>query len=127
MFPLATASSQGMCMTPGPLDVCKTPAPPAPPVPIPYPNIGMCSDGTGSSKVKLMCKNALRKGDKLSKSMGDNPGVVGGVKSSKFMGDVEFKMGHSKLKVEGKEWSHITSMCEHNGGNTVGMHTVPCH
>ncbi len=25
-------------------DVCKTPAPPAPPVPIPYPNIGKSSD-----------------------------------------------------------------------------------
>ena len=25
-------------------DVCKTPAPPAPPIPIPYPNIGQASD-----------------------------------------------------------------------------------
>jgi hypothetical protein len=27
-------------------DVCKTPAPPAPPIPIPYPNIGRSADTT---------------------------------------------------------------------------------
>ena len=33
-------------------DVCKTPAPPAPPIPIPYPNIGQASDTTsGPTKV----------------------------------------------------------------------------
>ena len=111
-------------MTMGPIDVCKTPSP-AGPVPIPYPNIGMNSDATGSSKVKLMCMNALRKGDKLMKSMGDNAGVAGGVKSSRFMGEVEFKMGKSNVKVEGKEWAHLTCLTEHNAGNTVGMHTTP--
>lgn len=31
-------------------DVCKTPAPPAPPIPIPYPNIAMSSDTDQGSK-----------------------------------------------------------------------------
>ena len=30
-------------------DVCKTPAPPAPPIPIPYPNIGKASDTTSGT------------------------------------------------------------------------------
>lgn len=124
MIPLATASPRGQCMTTGPTDVCKTPSPGGP-VPVPYPNIGMCSDGTGSSKVKGMCMNALRKGDKLMKSMGDNAGVAGGVKSSRFMGEVVFKMGKAQVKVEGKQWSQLMDMTEHNAGNIVGMHTTP--
>ena len=38
MFP-ATTNAGGMCM--GFPDVCKTPIPPAGPVPIPYPNMAM--------------------------------------------------------------------------------------
>ena len=122
-FP-AAASSKGKCLTTGPLDVCKTPTP-AGPQPIPYPNIGSTSDGDGSSKVKFHGKNALRKGDKLSKSMGDNAGTAGGVKSSKFMGNVVFKDGWSSVKVQGKKWSHHGAKTKQNKGNTMGAHLVP--
>lgn len=37
MFPASTHKGQAVLSFP---DVCKTPAPPAPPVPIPYPSIG---------------------------------------------------------------------------------------
>ncbi len=41
-------------------DVCKTPAPPAPPVPIPYPNIGKSSDTiAGTTTVKAIHSGAL--------------------------------------------------------------------
>jgi uncharacterized Zn-binding protein involved in type VI secretion len=121
----ATTSSSGQCLTQGPLDVCKTPSPGGP-VPLPYPNIGMCSDGDGSSKVKVKGKNALRKGDTLSKSAGDEAGSIGGVKSSRIKGDVVFKLGDSRIKVEGKEWSHHMALTQQNAGNTVGSNMVPC-
>ena len=36
-------------------DVCKTPAPPAPPIPIPYPNIAQSSDAADeASNVKFL-------------------------------------------------------------------------
>ena len=126
MFSAATTSSVGKCLTTGPLDVCKTPTP-AGPTPIPYPNIAMCSDGSGSSKVKVKGKKSLRKGDKLSKSMGDNAGTAGGgVKSNKFMGSVVLKGGCGKVKVEGKAWAYHTIMCKQNNGNTIGIQAVPC-
>jgi len=38
---------------------------------MPYPNIAKTSDGQGSKKVKVSCKEALRKGDKILMSTGD--------------------------------------------------------
>lgn len=125
MFPVATTSSQGMCMTTGPLDVCKTPTP-AGPVPMPYPNIAKTSDGQGSSKVKVKCKQALRKGDKVMMSSGDEAGAAMGAVSSKIKGPAEFLMGSPFVKVEGKMWAQLTSPCKQNDGNTVGMQSVPC-
>ena len=55
-------------------DVCKTPAPPAPFVPIPYPNIGKASDTSkGPKKVKTDGKMPMTKGAKYSRSMDDLP------------------------------------------------------
>lgn len=126
MFVLSTTSSSGMCTTTGPTDVCKTPTPGGP-VPMPYPDIGVCSDGSGSSKVKVKGKQALRKGDKLSKSNGDQAGTAGGgVKSSRFMAKIVIKKGASKVKVQGKCWAHHTVMTEHNNGNIIGVQSVPC-
>jgi uncharacterized Zn-binding protein involved in type VI secretion len=93
---------------------------------MPYPNMGMCSDGSGSSKVKVKGKQALRKGDKLSKSNLDQPGTVGGVKSSRFIAKVVLKNGSPKVKVQGKKWAHHTVPAEHNNGNTLGIQAVPC-
>ena len=127
-FPAATTASSGMCITPGPLDVCTTPGVIlGGPGPLPYPNIGMTSDGSGSSKVKIQGKNTLRKDDKLSMSSGDDAGnSPGGVVSGKFKGSVVFKDGCGAVKAEGKCVAYHTVPCEHNDGNTMGMHTVPC-
>jgi uncharacterized Zn-binding protein involved in type VI secretion len=125
MFAVCTTSSQGQCITTGPTDFCKTPTPGGP-VPMPYPNIGTTSDGSGSSKVKVLGKESLRKGDKLSKSTGDEPGCAGGgAKSSRFKGNVVLKQGQSKVKVQGKAWAHHTVMTEQNNGNIVGVQCVP--
>ena len=63
-------------------DVCKTPAPPAPPIPIPYPNIGQASDTTGGpSAVTTDGQMPMVKGAKYMKSSGDEAGTLGGVMS----------------------------------------------
>jgi len=124
MFPVATTSSQGQCLTTGPLDVCKTPTPTGP-VPMPYPNIAKTSDGQGSSKVKVKCKQALRKGDKIMMSTGDEAGAAMGVVSSKIKGPAEFMLGSPMVKVEGKMWAHHTVPMKQNDGNTVGVHMAP--
>src|SRR5687767_5416517 len=96
-LPAANQAPSGLCMTPGPTDVCKTPSP-AGPVPIPYPNIAKCSDFNGIDKVKVKNKAVLHKGSKTSMSQGDNGGVAGGVKSSRFIADVVLKDGSPKCK-----------------------------
>src|ERR1051325_7775242 len=74
-------------------DVCKTPAPPAPPVPIPYPNVGQWSDTAGGpSTVTTDGKMPMVKGAKYMKSSGGEAGVAGGVMSSVNLGECEFMM-----------------------------------
>src|SRR5436305_10089402 len=74
-------------------DVCKTPAPPAPPIPIPYPNIGQASDtSSGPTKVKVDGQMPMVKTAKYMKSSGDEAGSLFGVVSNKNMGACEFMM-----------------------------------
>jgi hypothetical protein len=68
-------------------DVCKTPAPPAPPIPIPYPNIAQSADtGDGSSTVKIDGQPIMLKSSSFSKSSGDEAGSLFGLVSSKNKG-----------------------------------------
>src|SRR2546421_7554068 len=74
-------------------DVCKTPAPPAPPIPIPYPNIGKASDTTaGPTTVKTDGQMPMVKGSMYSMSAGDEAGSIGGIISSTVKGPCEFLM-----------------------------------
>ena len=121
----ARTDSSGQCLTPGPIDSCKTPSPGGP-VPLPYPNIAKTSDGQGSPKVKVKGKQALRKGDKIMLSSGDEAGAAMGVVSSKIKGPAEFMVGSPFVKVEGKMWAHHGVPTQQNDGNTAGVHATPC-
>lgn len=125
----ASTMGAGMCMAFP--DVCKTPAPPAGPVPIPYPNIGQMAQAKGSScssKVLICNKKAAHKATEISMSSGDEAGSVGGVVSNKIKGEVKFKNGSSKVKVEGKALAYLGCMTGHNGSNAnmpAGAQIVP--
>ncbi len=127
IFGVATTGG-GSCMaTP---DVCMTPGVSAgAPGPLPYPNNAQCAQGSGSGKVKVSGSKALRKGDKISMSSGDEAGnAPGGQMSGVFKGPVEFKMGSSKVKFEGKSAAHHSAMTGHNGNNAnmpAGTHASP--
>src|SRR5688572_33040307 len=83
-------------------DVCKTPAPPAPPIPIPYPNIGKASDTTGGpTSVKTDGQMPMAKGSTYMMSTGDEAGSIGGILSSTFKGVCEFLMYSFDVKFEG--------------------------
>lgn len=114
IFPITTTAG-GQCV--GFPDVCKTPAPPAPFVPVPYPNIAMLSDGSGAKKTKAEGKEVLRKGDTIRMSSGDEAGSAGGgMVSNKIKGQAELSMGWDKVKVEGKAVAHLTVPAKQNGG-----------
>ena len=111
-------------------DVCKTPAPPAGPIPIPYPNMAqteMADSKSCAKKVKFDGMKAFTKKTKWKKSMGDEAGTAGGVVSSKNMADVGFAMGSMAVKVEGTPAVFMGCMTKHNGAspNAVGAAISP--
>lgn len=102
-------------------DVCKTPAPPAPPIPIPYPNIGMSSDTVkGPKKVTTDGKMPMTKGAMYSKSTGDEAGSVGGVVSGVVKGPCEFMLYSFDVKFEGKNVCRLGDPLFHNKKNIMG-------
>ena len=99
-------------------DVCKTPAPPAPPIPIPYPNIGKASDTTGGpSTVKTDGQMPMVKGATYSMSTGDEAGSVGGIMSSTVKGVCEFLMYSFDVKFEGNNACRMGDPLWHNKKN----------
>lgn len=101
-------------------DVCKTPAPPAPFVPVPYPNIAMSSDtAKGTKKVKCDGNPVCVKGSNFSKSTGDEAGSAGGgMLSSKIKGKAEFVNFSFDVKFEGKNVTRAFDLMLHNDKNT---------
>lgn len=115
MFPAST-NGGGNCMAMP--DVCKVPAPPAPPIPTPFPNTGMLNQATNASmKVKICGKQTVTVKSKIPKTMGDEAGVAGGLISGMNMGPASFKKGSTNVKVEGSPVISLTSMTAHNGTN----------
>lgn len=101
-------------------DVCLTPpAPPAGPIPIPYPNTGMATDTDGGSKeVKINDKEVMLK-DKSSfkKSTGDEAATSGqgaNVITHKIQGKCFFKAWSMDVKVEGENVVRHFDIMTHN-------------
>lgn len=100
-------------------DVCKTPAPPAGPIPIPYPNIAKSGDtAKGSKKVKADGNPVCLKDSNFSMSAGDEPGSVGGIISSSTKGKAEFVSYSFDVKVEGKNVARALDLMLSNKKNT---------
>ncbi|MCA9643286.1 MAG: DUF4150 domain-containing protein, partial [Myxococcales bacterium] len=110
-------------------DTCKVPAPPAPPIPTPFPNMGQVNSASKTSKkVLIRNKAAVVEGSEIPKSMGDEAGVGGGVVSGGFGQKITFKKGSAKVIVEGKGAAYLTCTTGHNGANPNapnGMQVAP--
>lgn len=101
-------------------DVCKTPSPGGP-IPVPYPNIARSSSlSKGTKTVKAdgnnMCAN---KGSQYSRSNGDEPGTIGGVKSSTNMKEAKWITYSMNVKLEGKNACRLSDRMTSNHANTV--------
>lgn len=102
-------------------DVCKTPAPPGSPIPIPYPNVGKASDTSqGPTKVKTDGQMPMVKGAKYTRSTGDEPGTLGGVVSGVNMGECEFMLYSFDVKFQGRNVCRLGDPLFHNKKNTMG-------
>jgi hypothetical protein len=100
-------------------DVCKTPAPPAPPIPIPYPNIAKSSDtAKGAKKVKCDGNPVCVKDSNFMMSTGDEAGSLMGVASNKIKGKAEFVNYSFDVQIEGKNVPRAFDLMLHNDKNT---------
>lgn len=107
-------------------DVCKTPAPPAPPIPIPYPNMGELVMAVPPVPTVLVSgAPALNKASKIPLSSGDEPGVEGGLVSGTFMQEIEFTMGSMVVTIGGKPAVRMDDPIKANKGNAMGTVIAP--
>ena len=112
----ALTKAGGQCL--GFPDVCRVPAPPAPDIPTPFPNIGNPAQATKTAtKVLFAGKPVLTEKSEIPRSQGDEAGVNGGVVSGTNMDKVIFKKGSSKVIIEGHGCIHQTAVSYHNGSN----------
>jgi hypothetical protein len=136
MFP-PTTKPGGAHMTMGPLDTCKTPTQ-SESVPIPYANMvdGLAAAGDPAAIVtqKKIIDVTATKGYKTKsataaaiKGHGDEAGTQKGIISNKTMSPLDYKMGSTTVKVEGKNVTHIlTESAPGAGANApAGMHLAP--
>jgi|SRR5579859_282073 len=99
-------------------DVCLTPAPPAPPVPIPYPNIAMGATGVPPvTNVLFACAPAHNMGTSVPLTNGDNAGVMLGVASGMVMGKETPITAAFTVLVGGKPATRLTMSSISNGTN----------
>jgi len=110
-------------------DVCKTPAPPAPFAPIPYPNMSQVrNSGKTVSKVKVSNKDIVVETSEPSSSNGDEAGVQKGmVKAPKLANETGFLKGSGKVYATGKKVVPHLTPTKHNGANLPagGVHAAP--
>ncbi len=100
LFPLCTTSGGQLFAFP---DVCKVPAPPAPPVPTPVPNLAMCNQadgGTSTGEVKVQNQPVITVACEIPRTQGDEAGVAGGVSSGTQMDKSVFNVGVLNIKLE---------------------------
>ena len=107
-------------------DVCLTPAPPAPPIPIPYPNLADLMMALESVPTVLIGGlPALNKASMVPISSGDEPGVNGGVISGTVIGPMEFVMGSMVVTIGGQPAVRLGDPIKSNKGNAFGTVLVP--
>lgn len=126
MFLNTQMGSMSMAMP----DVCKVPAPPAPFVPTPFPNMAqstMGNPGTAASKVMIANSPAHTLKTVGALSSGDEGGVMGGMVSSKMIGECRHTKGSMKVMIQGQPGTRITDMTMQNAmpANGVGATLKP--
>jgi len=107
-------------------DVCKTPQPSGPPIPILYPNTAMSTDADKGAKTVLVEGNpTLLQGSTFKESTGDEAGSAGGVTSGKTKGAAEFISYSFNVFAEGKGVARYGDLMLGNKGSAVNTPPDP--
>ncbi len=120
------ANTQMMGQDMGIPDVCLTPTPGGPPVPIPYPNIALGPTAIPSQvKVLILAAPVHNLATIIPMTEGDEPGVALGVASGTVMGPSRHLTGAFTVIVGGAPVSRLTSVSLQNSTNCPGMRIIP--
>jgi hypothetical protein len=113
---LCHKGSDGITVATAP-DVCKTPPGS---IPVPYPNTAFSLDlANGSSTVFADGGNSIaHRLSIFSKSIGDEPGIEGGVTSGTYMKEASWITFSADVRVEGQNACRLTDKMWHNHENT---------
>lgn len=128
MFPASTKGGGTAFAFP---DVCKVPAPPAPPIPTPFPNTAMLNQANGatcSKKVTILNQPVVTIASEVTRTMGDEAGTLKGLTSGTNMDKATFKMGSMKVSVEGNNCVTLLKSTAQNGTSAnapAGMVIAP--
>lgn len=128
MFAVATAQGGTCNALP---DTCKVPAPPAPPVPTPFPSTGQLAQanrGTCAKKVTVLNQPVLHLNSQIAMTSGDEAGSAGGVVSGTIKGPAKPTKGSAKVFVEGMAVVFHTCGMAQNGVSAnapMGIHDSP--
>ena len=117
MFPACTKAGGQAFAFP---DVCKVPAPPAPPIPTPFPNIAMLNQADGSTcstKVKVLNQPMITVATEVPRTMGDEVGSLKGLSSSTQMDKGVIKQGAAKVVVQGNDAANMLKPTAQNGAS----------
>jgi hypothetical protein len=108
-------------------DVCLTPAPPGPPVPIPYPNVAQLaqatgvSDGGGGLLIGPGSLPAILMDSEVATSSGDEAGSAGGVTSGTIKGKCVVTQASGSVLYGGKGIARFLDSTSQNNDNAPGM------
>src|SRR5512133_1626134 len=107
-------------------DVCLTPAPPGPPVPMPYPSITAGPMGsTPATKILFMGAPAHNLGTTIKPTQGDELGTVTGVASGTVKGTSRHVTASYTVLLLGQPATRLTSATIQNGTNCPGARIAP--
>lgn len=107
-------------------DVCLTPAPPAPPVPIPYPNIANRPTAVPAVPTVLFGgAPAHNMSTVIPMSNGDNAGIAMGVASGLVMGPSRCTTCATTVLIGGMPATRLTSTTLQNSTNAPGACIAP--
>jgi len=105
-------------------DVCKTP--PAAMMPIPYPNFAMGPMAVPNAwNILIMGMPAHNLATMTPLTLGDTPGLGGGIISQTVMNQSRHVTGAFTILLKGTPATRMTSITLQNRANMVGMRIVP--
>lgn len=109
-----------------PVDVCKTPAPPLPFIPTPYPNMGMRNTAIPTQFTVMILSQPIHNiGTIIPLTQGDQAGALGGMTSNIIMGPSQHVKGSAALMCGGMPVTRQTDPTQQNLNNAPGITVAP--